>query len=95
MADDDVMIDHGLDTIAPWSLASAELFAQVANCAPEALCGQWALLYEHVQLDRSLWHEPTQTVGDIDDGGSVNEPYISLPKLRAAWPRLCAATFCM
>lgn len=95
MADNDVMVEQGLDAIAPWSLATAELLVQVANSAPEALHGRWALLYERIRLDRSLWHEPSQTVGDIEDGAPLNEPHISLPKLRAAWPRLCAATFCM
>ncbi|CAJ0794424.1 MULTISPECIES: hypothetical protein [Ralstonia] len=95
MADDDVMLDRGLDAVAPWSLACADLFVQVANGAPEALHGRWALLYERVRLERSLWCEPTQTVDDIEAGAPVSEPYISLPKLRAAWPRLCAATFCV
>jgi hypothetical protein len=95
MSDDEVMNDRGLDGLAPWSLATAALFAQVANSAPEALCGRWALLYERVRLERSLWHEPSQTVGEIEDGAPITEPYISLPRLRAAWPRLCAATFCM
>lgn len=95
MSDDDTIVEQGLDAIPPWSLASAELFFQVANCAPEALRGRWALLYGRVTLDRSLWHEPSQNVGEIEDGGLVHEPYLSLPKLRAAWPRLCAATFCM
>ena len=95
MADDDVMVEQGLDAVAPWSLATAELLVQVANSAPEALRGRWALLYERIRLDRSLWHEPSQTVGEIEDGAPVSEPYISLPKLRAAWPRLCAVTFCM
>lgn len=95
MVDDDVMVDQGLDSVVPWSLATAELFAQVANSAPEVLCGRWALLYERILLEQSLWHVPTQTVGEIEDGAPVSEPYLSLPKLRAAWPRLCAAIFCM
>lgn len=95
MSDDDVMADRGLDRLAPWSLAAADLFAQVANYAPETFCGRWALLYERVRLERALWHEPTQTVGEIEDGAPVSEPYISISRLRAAWPRLCAATFCM
>lgn len=95
MSDDDTMVEQGLDAIAPWSLASAELFVQVANCAPEALKGRWALLYERVRLEGSLWHEPAQSVGEIDDGDPIIEPYISLKMVRAAWPRLCAAIFCM
>lgn len=95
MSDDDTMVEQGLDAIAPWSLAAAELFVQVANSAPDALQGRWALLYERVRLERSLWHEPAQTVGEIDDGATISEPYISLQMLRAAWPRLCAAIFCI
>lgn len=95
LADDYYIPNDGLDVVAPWSLSSAELFVQAANTAPEALRGRWALLYDRVQEDRSLWIEPTQTVGEIEDGAPIDEPYISLPKLRAAWPRLCAEHFCM
>jgi hypothetical protein len=95
LSDDEVMVEQGLDAIPPWSLAAAELFVQVANSAPEALRGRWALLYERVKLDRGLWREPRQSVGEIADGAEVCEPYISLVKLRAAWPKLCAATFCV
>lgn len=95
LSDDAVMVEQGLDAIPPWSLAAAELFVQVANSAPEALRGRWSLLYERVKLERELWREPRQTVGEIVDGAEVYEPYISLAKLRAAWPKLCAATFCV
>jgi len=71
MSDNDVMVEFGLDAVAPWSLAAAELFVQVANSAPQALQGRWALLYERVKLDRSLWREPKQTVGEIEDGAEV------------------------
>lgn len=93
LADDYFVTNDGLDVVAPWSLSSAELFVQTANNAPEALRGRWALLYQRVQQDRSLWIEPTQTVGAIEDGALIDEPYISLPKLKAAWPRLCAENF--
>lgn len=95
LGDDYYIPNDGLDVVAPWSLSSAELFVQTANNAPEALRGRWALLYERVQKDRSLWIEPTQTVGEIEDGAPIDEPYICLPKLRAAWPRLCAENFSM
>ncbi|CAN0622796.1 conserved protein of unknown function [Burkholderia multivorans] len=95
MADDTVMVDQGLDFVAPWSLACAELFAQVANNAPEVLRGRWALLYERVRLERNLWHEPAPTLEAIEAGAPFTEPYLSVPKLRAVWPRLCAATFCV
>ncbi|WP_432258017.1 hypothetical protein [Cupriavidus sp. TMH.W2] len=94
LAGDNMMIADGLDAVAPWSLACADLFVQVANHAPETLSGRWALLYERVRLERSLWHLPTQTVDDIESGMPPDEPFISPAKLRAAWPRLCAATFC-
>lgn len=93
LADDYYVTSESPDVVAPWSLSSAELFVQAANNAPEALRGRWALLYQHVQQDRSLWIEPLQTVGAIEDGAQIDEPYISLPKLRAAWPRLCAEHF--
>lgn len=95
MSDNDAMVEHGLDAVAPWSLAAAELFVQTANSAPAALQGRWALLYERVKLDQSLWRVPKQTVGEIEDGAEIYEPYISLAKLRAAWPSLCAAVFCL
>lgn len=94
LAEDPIMLHEGLAAIAPWSLASADLFAQIANQAPEALSGQWAILYERIRADGSLWHMPSQSVEDAECG-EVNDPYISLPKLRAAWPRLCASTFCI
>lgn len=95
LADDYLMTDNETDVVAPWSLSTAELFAQVANSAPEVLRGRWALMYQRVQLERTLWIGATQKVGDIEDGAPIDEPCISLPRLRAAWPRLCAANFCM
>ncbi|MBK4736795.1 hypothetical protein [Noviherbaspirillum pedocola] len=93
MADDEVAVERGLDALAPWSLACADLFARVANHAPEVLEGRWALLYERVRLEQSLWHQPTQSLDK--DRDLLAEPYISKVRLRAAWPRLCAATFCL
>lgn len=95
LADDYLMTDNETDVVAPWSLSTAELFTQVANSVPEVLQGRWALLYQRVQQERALWIEPTQTVGEIEDGSPIDEPYISLSRLRAAWPRLCAANFCI
>jgi hypothetical protein len=73
----------------------ADLFANVANCSPELLHGRWSLLYERVQLERSLWHEPSVTVGEIEDGELPGAPYIVPARLREAWPRLVAAAFCL
>jgi len=95
LAEDPVMLDEGLSALAPWSLAAADLFVQTANQAPETLSGRWALLYERVKLDRGLWRLPTQSVEDAECGEALDRPYVSLPKVRAAWPRLCASTFCL
>jgi len=83
------------DSAAPWPLACADLFVEVANNAPETLSGKWQLLYERIKLDKELWHWPTSTPEEIEDGLLPSEPYVSKARLRAAWPRLCAATFCM
>ena len=56
---------------APWSVQSADFFAHVANCSPELLHGRWSLLFERVLLDRTLWREPTMTVGEIEASGDV------------------------
>ncbi|QQX85282.1 hypothetical protein JJQ59_04900 [Cupriavidus necator] len=83
-----------LQDAPPLALPTAELFCRVANNSPELLQGRWALLYERVCLERDLWHSPRQTVGQIEDGEPPFEPYISASRLRKAWPRLVAATFC-
>jgi hypothetical protein len=80
---------------APWSLQATDLFTQVANCAPELLSGRWAALLELVRLDRSLWHIPTQTVGEMEDGEPLGEPYLVAGRLRKAWPRLAGQVFCL
>jgi hypothetical protein len=95
MSGDDVMLSDSLDTLAPWSLACADLFCQVVNHAPEALHARWQLLHERVRLDRSLWIESVETLQEIEAGNLPTGPYLSIRKLRAAWPRLCAATFCV
>ncbi len=69
---------------APLSVQSADLVPQVSNCSPELLGGRWAVLGELVRLDRSLWHEPTQTVGEIEDGEPLREPYLVATRLRKA-----------
>ncbi|MGY2492130.1 hypothetical protein [Cupriavidus sp. CP313] len=86
--------DTELQDAPPLALPTAELFCRVANSSPELLHGRWALLYERVCLERDLWHSPRQTVGEIEDGEPPFEPYISSARLRKAWPRLVAATFC-
>jgi len=83
-----------LQDAPPLALSTAELFCRVANSSPELLHGRWGLLYERVCLERNLWHFSQQTLGEIEDGEPPIEPYISATKLRKAWPRLVAATFC-
>ncbi|MFL9906876.1 hypothetical protein [Paraburkholderia sp. RL17-337-BIB-A] len=78
---------------APWSVQSADLFAQVASCSPEVLRGRWALLYEHVLLARDLWHQPEPTPTEIEEGALPEAPYIVPARLRKAWPRLVATVF--
>ena len=78
---------------APWSVQSAELFAQVASCSPEVLRGRWALLYEHVLLERDLWRHPESTPEQVEDGALFEAPYIVPTALRKAWPRLVATVF--
>ena len=95
LAEDQVMLDEGLSALAPWSLASADLFVQTANQAPETFSGRWALLYERVKLERSLWHIPTHSLEVAESGEPLDGPHLSLPKVRAAWSRLCASTFCV
>jgi hypothetical protein len=90
-----LIADDHPEGAAPWSVHSADLFAQVVNCSPELLHGRWAVLAELVRLDRSLCHEPTQTVGDMEDGEPLCEPYIVAARLRKAWPRLVTPAFCL
>ncbi|MBF3971706.1 hypothetical protein [Paraburkholderia sp. 22098] len=91
----DRIADDHPEGAAPWSVQSADFFAHVANCSPELLHGRWSLLFERVLLDRSLWHEPTLTVGEIEDGEPPTEPFIVPARLRKAWPRLVAEVFCL
>jgi hypothetical protein len=69
------------------------LFADVANNSPESLRGRWALLYEHVVLERDLWHQPEPTPAEIEEGALPEAPYIVQSRLRKAWPRLVSTVF--
>ncbi|CAM2191233.1 conserved protein of unknown function [Paraburkholderia kururiensis] len=91
----DRIADDHPEGAAPWSVQSADFFAHVANVAPELLHGRWSLLFERVLLERSLWHETTLTVGEIEDGEPLTEPFIVPARLRKAWPRLVAEVFCL
>ncbi|MEZ2307251.1 hypothetical protein AB6809_11545 [Paraburkholderia sp. RCC_158] len=78
---------------APWSVQSADLFAQVASCSPEVLRDRWALLYEHVLLERDLWHHCDPTQAEVEEGALPDAPFIVPSRLRKAWPRLVANVF--
>ncbi|WP_429451049.1 hypothetical protein [Paraburkholderia sp. WC7.3g] len=90
-----LIADDHPEGAAPWSLQSADLFADVANCSPELLHGRWSLLFERVQLERDLWHQPEQTGQEMNDGELPGAPYIVPARLRKAWPRLVAGVFCV
>jgi hypothetical protein len=88
-----LIADDHPEGAAPWSVQSAELFAQVVNNSPESLHGRWSLLYERALLARTLRHEPSVTVGQIEDGELPGAPYIAPAMLWKPWPRLVATVF--
>jgi hypothetical protein len=88
-----LIADDHPEGAAPWSVQSADLFAQVASCSPEVLSGRWALLYEHVLLERDLWQHSEPTQAEIEDGALPDAPFILPSRLRKAWPRLVASVF--
>lgn len=88
-----LVADENPESGAPWSAQAADLFAQVASNSPEVLRGRWALLYEHVLLERDLWHHPEPTPEEIEDGDMPGAPYVVPARLRRAWPRLVATVF--
>ncbi|WP_091793169.1 hypothetical protein [Burkholderia sp. WP9] len=91
-----LIADDHPEGAAPWSVQAADLFANVASCSPELLHDRWALLYEQVQLERELWHQPAPTAGEMEDGEvPPGAPYIVPARLRKAWPRLVAGVFCL
>jgi hypothetical protein len=90
-----LIADDHPEGAAPWSVQSADLFAQLANSSPELLRGRWSLLYERVLLERELWHQPEQTAQEMNDGELLAAPYIVPARLRKAWPRLVAGVFCL
>jgi len=90
-----LIADDHPEGAAPWSVQAADLFAQVASCSPELLHGRWALLYEQVQLERELWHQPAPTVEEMENGELPGAPFIVPARLRQAWPRLVAGVFCL
>ena len=90
-----LIADDHPEGAAPWAVQAADLFAQVASNSPELLRGRWALLYEHVLLERDLWHRSELTPEEAGDGELPGAPYIVPARLRSAWPRLVAGVFCL
>ena len=88
-----LIADDHPEGAAPWSVQSADLFAQVASCSPEVLRGRWALLYEHVLLECDLWQHSEPTQAEIENGALPDAPFIVPSRLRKAWPRLVASVF--
>ncbi|MEM5299086.1 hypothetical protein VSR82_32790 [Burkholderia sp. JPY481] len=88
-----LVADDESERAAPWSLQSADLFAWVASCSPEVLHGRWALMFEHVLLERDLWYQPEPTPENIAEDELPEAPYIVPARLRKAWPRLVATVF--
>jgi hypothetical protein len=70
---------------------NVELFFALAQNAPEALPGSWALLYDLVAAEERFWVYPQATLGDIEDGlADAFTPYLSKVKLQAEWDDLLA-----
>jgi hypothetical protein len=88
-----MIADDHPEGAAPWSAQVADHFAQVATSTPEVLRGRWALLYEHVLLERDLWHYPEPTSSEVAEGDIPDAPYLLPLRLRKAWPRLVATVF--
>jgi hypothetical protein len=65
-----------------------ELFATVAETAPECLRGKWRLMHDVVRLNDALWVWPTCSVGEFEDGVEPTLPYIDRRALASVWPRL-------
>jgi hypothetical protein len=72
------------------SEGEVELFATLAENAPECLRGKWRLLHDVVRLNEALWVWPRQSVGEFEDGVEPTLPYIDRTALALVWPRLRA-----
>ena len=72
----------------PVVLSDMELFASVAEHAPEALSGHWATLHDFIRQDDQFWVYPGMSVGDIEDGFEPSLPYVNRVALARAWPGL-------
>ncbi len=77
------------DAAADWTYFGAELFAHLAEHAPELLFGPWRLLHELVRANDRYWFYPPITVGDSEDGRAP-EPlgYLDRDALHEDWQSL-------
>jgi len=88
-ADDDDSPDRRL----PWGTHAMDLFLQLADTVPEALRGQWQVLYAKVLNEPDLWMVPETSLGDHESGVPTPDWHINAAALRKAWPRLVSSTF--
>lgn len=84
--------DDSPDRLLPWGPHAMDLFLQLADTVPEALRGQWKVLYAKVLNDPSLWTVPETSLDDYASAVST-EWRINEAALSKAWPRLVSSTF--
>lgn len=70
------------------ALSEMELFASVAEHAPEALGGMWARLHKFIREDDQFWVYPVMTVCAVEDGFEPSLPSVNRAALARAWPAL-------
>jgi hypothetical protein len=69
--------------------AVVELFAGLAQAAPEMLPPQWALVYDILAAEERLWVYPKMTLGEIEEGTfDAFTPYLDRCKLLSEWHSL-------
>ena len=85
--------DGGPERFLPWGPHAMDLFLQLADTVPEALCGKWKVLYAMVLNEPCLWTVPQATVGDHEAGVADTDWHINKAALARAWPRLVSSTF--
>jgi hypothetical protein len=68
------------------SMATIELFALLAENAPEMLPAPWSTLMDIIAAEERLWVYPTATVAEIEEGlGAPHVPYLNRAKLASEW----------
>lgn len=85
--------DDSPDRLLPWGTHAMDLFLQLADTVPEALRGQWQVLYAKVLNEPGLWTVPETSLGDFESGVPTPDWHINAAALRKAWPRLVSSTF--